>query len=49
MLRALGNISCTLDPKVKVKGTKAGICDGVHRLQSSSKIYLSTKTYVVGI
>ena len=27
MLRVLGHISC--NPKVKVKGTKAGICDGV--------------------
>ena len=29
MYRALGNILCDLDPKVKVKGKKAGICDGV--------------------
>ena len=27
--RVLGNILCDLDPKVKVKGKKAGICDGV--------------------
>ena len=25
----LGNILCNLDPKVKVKGKEAGICDGV--------------------
>ena len=25
----LGNILCDLDPKVKVTGKKAGICDGV--------------------
>ena len=29
MQRVLGNILCDLDPKVKVKGKKAGICDGV--------------------
>ena len=28
MKRVLGNILCDLDPKVKVIGTKAGICDG---------------------
>ena len=27
--RVLGNILCNLDPKVKVKGKKAGICDCV--------------------
>ena len=25
----LGNILCDLDPKVKVKGKRAGICNGV--------------------
>ena len=29
MLRVFRNISCNLDTKVKVKGKKAGICDGV--------------------
>ena len=29
MLKVLSNILCDLDPKVKVKGQKAGICDGV--------------------
>ena len=29
MLRLLSNILCDLDPKVKVIGQKAGICDGV--------------------
>ena len=29
MLRVLDNILCDLDPKVLVKGKKAGICDGV--------------------
>ena len=29
MLKVLSNILCDLDPKVKVNGQKAGICDGV--------------------
>ena len=29
MKRVLGNILCDLDLKVKVKGKKAGICDGL--------------------
>ena len=29
MLKGLSNILCDLDPKVKVIGQKAGICDGV--------------------
>ena len=29
MLKILSNILCDLDPKVKVIGQKAGICDGV--------------------
>ena len=29
MKRVLGIILCDLDTKVKVKGKKAGICDGV--------------------
>ena len=29
MLEVLSNILCDLDPKVKVIGKKAGICDGV--------------------
>ena len=29
MLNVLSNILCDLDPKVKVIGQKAGICDGV--------------------
>ena len=28
MLKVLSNILCDLDPKVKVIGQKAGICDG---------------------
>ena len=29
MLKVLSNILCDLDPKVKVIGQNAGICDGV--------------------
>ena len=29
MLKVLSSILCYLDPKVKVLGQKAGICDGV--------------------
>ena len=29
MLKVLSNILCDLDPKEKVIGQKAGICDGV--------------------
>ena len=29
MLKVLSHILCDLDPKVKVIGQKAGICDGV--------------------
>ena len=29
MLKVLSNILCDLDPKAKVLGQKAGICDGV--------------------
>ena len=29
MLKVLSNILCDLDPKVKVIGQKAGICDDV--------------------
>ena len=29
MLKVLSSILCDLDPKVKVRGQKAGICDGV--------------------
>ena len=29
MLKILSNILCDLDPKVKVIGQEAGICDGV--------------------
>ena len=38
MLKVLSNILCDLDPKVKVIGQKAGICDGVP--STSALVYL---------
>ena len=38
MLKVLSSILCDLDPKVKVIGQKAGICDGV---PSTSALVLS--------
>ena len=37
MLKVLSNILCDLDPKVKVIGQKAGICDGV--LSTSAQVF----------
>ena len=45
MLRVLGNISCNLDTKAMVKGTKEGISVVYHRLQSFFK-YLRNTYYV---
>ena len=39
MLKELSSILCDLDPKVKVIGQKAGICDGVP--STSALVYLS--------
>ena len=38
MLKVLSYILCDLDPKVKVKGQKAGICDGVP--STSALVYI---------
>ena len=35
----LGNILCDPDPKVKVKGKKAGICNGVPLTAAPAIIY----------
>ena len=43
MLKVLSNILCDLDPKVKVIGQKAGICDGV---PSTSALVLCTNVKV---
>ena len=40
MLKVLSSILCDLDPKVKVIGQKAGICDG---LPSTSALVLLAK------
>ena len=39
MLKVLSNILCDLDPKVKVIGQKAGICDGVPSTSALVKIW----------
>ena len=41
MLKVLSNILCDLDPKVKVIGQKAGICDGVP--STSALVFFVTK------
>ena len=38
MLKVLSSILCDLDPKVKVIGQKAGICDGVP--STSALVYI---------
>ena len=40
MLKILSNILCDLDPKVKVIGQKAGICDGVPSTSALVYFYL---------
>ena len=42
MLKVLSNILCDLDPKVKVIGQKAGICDGVP--STSALVFVSVYT-----
>ena len=39
MLKVLSNILCYLDPKVKVIGQKAGICDGIPSTSALVLIY----------
>ena len=41
MLKVLTYILCDLDPKVKVKGQKAGICDGVPLTSALVYIFFS--------
>ena len=38
MLKVLSYILCDLDPKVKVIGQKAGICDGVPSTSAQVKL-----------
>ena len=42
MLKVLSNILCDLDPKVKVIGQKAGICDGVPSTSALVVIFLQS-------
>ena len=44
MLKILSNILCDLDPKVKVIGQKAGICDGVP--STSALVYFDIPYYM---
>ena len=43
MLKVLSSILCDLDPKVKVIGQKAGICDGVP--STSALVLFISMTY----
>ena len=46
MLQVLSSILCDLDPKVKVIGQKAGICDGVPSTSALvSLLFISFKGY----
>ena len=45
MLKVLSSILCDLDPKVKVIGQKAGICDGVPSTSALVYIGNSQKFY----
>ena len=48
MLKVLSNILCDLDPKVKVIGQKAGICDGVPSTSALVCIILSQRRMILG-
>ena len=43
MLKVLSYILCDLDPKVKVIGQKAGICDGVPSTSALVDVVIVTK------
>ena len=45
MLKVLSSILCDLDPKVKVIGQKAGICDGVP--STSALVYFSLYRVII--
>ena len=45
MLKVLSYILCALDPKVKVIGQKAGICDGVPSTSSLNIFYFNLVRY----
>ena len=43
MLKVLSSILCDLDPRVKVIGKKAGICDGVPSTLDKQRICVNTQ------
>ena len=47
MLKVLSNILCDLDPKVKVIGQKAGICDGVLSTSALVIFFKDSKTAIL--
>ena len=46
MLKVLSSILCDLDPKVKVIGQKAGICDGVPSTSALVLFYFHASLFV---
>ena len=44
MLKVLSSILCDLDPKVKVIGQKAGICDGLPSTSALVVLYFESET-----
>ena len=50
MLKVLSYILCDLDPKVKVIGQKAGICDGVPSTSALvSLFFYNSIIYITGM
>ena len=47
MLKVLSNILCDLDPKVKVIGQKAGICDGVQSTSVLVSFKITKNTNII--
>ena len=47
MLKVLSSILCDLDPKVKVLGQKAGICDGVP--STSALVFICVDTLTIEV
>ena len=48
MLKVLSYILCDLDPKVKVIGQKAGICDGVPSTSALVNFDIYPKAFPLG-
>ena len=47
MFKVLSSILCDLDPKVKVLGQKAGICDGVPSTSALVQFHTGENKYIV--